>query len=64
MEGMVWIQRHGIALFTVLAPPVLGVLWWNHSKLTREVEELNRLVRQIARAPANEQDARHDPTGA
>lgn len=56
--GKGWIDRLVAALFCSLAILLLWLLWRDHGRLTREVEELNRTVRQLARAPANAPDAR------
>ncbi len=57
MGGRAWIQRHGIGCFASIALPVLALVWWNQSRMTHDIEELERLVRQVARSPANAPDA-------
>lgn len=56
--GKRWIDRPVKMLFSSLAILLLWLLWRDHGRLTREVEELNRAVRQLARVPADAPDAR------
>src|SRR5205823_2738199 len=49
--------RYGIGLFVPLFLLVLGLLGWNQNRMTREIQELSRLVKQTAKLPANAPDA-------
>jgi hypothetical protein len=50
------IARRAIALAALIALPILSLVWWDQGRTNRELAEMKRLIRQLARMPAASPD--------
>ena len=64
MGGRGWIERHGIGLTASIVLPVLGLVWWNQTRTSHQIDELKRLVRQVVRMPMRAGCRTRDRLGA